>query len=152
MEKILALSWKQPFGTAMLYGKIETRVWNTNYRGLVLICTSKAAYSQHSVIGISGNRQFIRMCEAMIRDTKTLDLNGYAIAIGRLVDCRPMTKEDEDKCFVAYREPWVDGNEKQRQLYCHVYEDVKAIEPFPWKGSQGWTELDEETKSKIKFI
>jgi len=28
-ETILALSWKQPFATAMLYGKIETRVWNT---------------------------------------------------------------------------------------------------------------------------
>lgn len=37
-------------------------------------------------------------------------------------------------------------------LYCHLYEDVKPIKPFPWKGSQGWKKLDRETIDKIQII
>lgn len=150
-ERILALSWKQPFGSLMLHGKIETRVWDTKYRGPVLICTSKSAYSEEAVLSISGAYQFQRLCQRLLKD-KTLDLNGYAIAIGKLVDSRPMKSNDEDKCFVKYREPWVDGNRKVRQLFCHVYEDLQAIEPFPWRGSQGWRELNQSELSLIKRI
>src|SRR5690606_24193687 len=111
-EKILALSWKQPFGTAMLYGKIETRTWYTDYRGLVLICTSKQPYNEEIVKLISGEDLFVKMCIAMSKDTGTLDLNGYAIAIGRLKHCRDMSPEDEEKAFVKYRP----------DLYSHIYE------------------------------
>lgn len=141
-EEIRALSWKQPFATAMLHGKIETRTWNTDYRGLVLICTSKASYDEATAIRICGELQFIRMCRVISKDMDTLDLEGYAIAVGRLVDCQKMKPDDEDKTFVKYR----------NDLYCHVYEDIKPIEPFAWKGSQGWRKLDRETISKIKFI
>jgi Fe-S cluster biosynthesis and repair protein YggX len=117
----------------MLYGKIETRVWSTPYRGKVLICTSKLAYDQETVKRICGEDLFFKMCVAMNKDSGSLDLNGYAIAIGRLVDCRPMEKEDEEKAFVNYRP----------DLYSHIYEDVKAIKPFPWKGTQGWKTVDQ---------
>jgi len=66
---------------------------------------------------------------------------GNAIAIGRLVNCRPMNPEDEDKCFVQYHP----------DLYCHIYENVKAIKPFPWKGMQGWTILTSEQIRQIQF-
>ena len=49
---------------------------------------------------------------------------GKAIAIGRLVHCRPMLPEDEDKCFVKYNP----------DLFCHIYEDVRPIEPISWRG------------------
>src|SRR5690606_2314359 len=114
-EKIMALSWKQPFATAMLYGKIETRTWNTNYRGLVLICTSQKPYDVTTVGSICGDKLLANMCKAMRNDSGTLDLNGYAIAIGRLVDCRPMSIEDEEKAFVKYRP----------NLFSHIYEDVR---------------------------
>lgn len=131
-KKMLALSWKQPFGTAMLHGKIETRTWKTNYRGWVLICTSKAAYNHEVVKNICGESLFIQMCFAMKANSGTLDLDGYAIAVGRLVDCRRMKLEDEAKAFVRFRE----------DLYCHIYEDVHPIKPFPWKGAQGWKKVD----------
>lgn len=140
-NKMLALSWKQPFGTAMLHGKIETRSWNTNYRGPVLICTSKRRYEWEAVKRISGEDLLDQMIGSMNSLTGTADMNGYAIAVGNLIDCRPMVKEDEAKTFVQFREG----------LYCHVYADVRPIKPFPWKGSQGWKTVDPEIVKNIEF-
>lgn len=138
--EVRALSWKQPFASLMLHGKIETRTWNTKYRGLVLICASKAPYSESQLMDLS-DWQCVRITKALKGTDyyKSYPL-GKAIAIGRLVDCRPMKKEDEEKCYVKYRS----------DLYCHIYEDVKAIAPFEWKGSQGWKKLEQETINKIK--
>lgn len=138
-KKLMALSWKQPYAELMLHGKIETRTWHTYYRGWVLICGSQSGYTSKQIENISGIIQKGRIHESL-RNANII--GGYAIAIGKLVDCRPMQKEDEDKCFVEF----------YPDLYCHVYENVQAIEPFPWKGTQGWKEVDPETKNKIKLI
>lgn len=128
-EKLLALSWKEPFATLMLHGKIETRSWKTNYRGLVLICASKRGYSTEKIHNICG-AQFQRVMSLLIDNKINFrPTEGYAIAIGRLTDCRPMIKADEEKTFVAYRPG----------LWCHIYEDVRAIKPFPFKGGMKWT-------------
>jgi len=141
-QKLLALSWKQPFATAMLYGKIETRTWNTNVRGWVLICTSLKAYSEDIEHKLCGTDLYYKMLSAMNRDSGTLDLNGYGIAIGKLVDSRKMKPKDADKCFVKWRE----------DLYCHVYEDVRQIKPIIWKGTQGWKEVTKDIKSTIVVL
>lgn len=145
-QKLMALSWKQPYAELMLHGKIETRTWHTNYRGWVLICASKKGYNFDQVYDISGNKQIVRITETLGRNNDHF-LNNYrsgiAIAVGRLVDCRPMRrKEDEDKCFVEWH----------RTLWCHVYENVRAIEPIPWKGTRGWKEVDLNFKNQIKFL
>ena len=130
---MLALSWKEPFATLMLHGKIETRTWSTNYRGLVLICASKTPYNNKQLINIVG------------RDYSIISLGntlGKAIAIGELVDCRKMKPEDEDLCFVKYRP----------DLFCHVYKNVRAIKPIPFKGKQRWSKLDDEFINKIQKI
>lgn len=67
---------------------------------------------------------------------------GYAIAIGKLIDCRPMTKDDEEKCFVKY----------SPNLFCHVYENVRPIKPIIWKGVQGWKIVSFDIIEKIEFI
>lgn len=133
------LGWKQPYANLMLHGKAETRTWPTKYRGLVLITASKIPYSDNKIIEISGIRQFNR-----IRlNLKGSHLRyGYAIAVGRLVDCRPMQVEDEYKCFVQY----------QKGLYMHVYEDVKPIVPIQIKGAQGWRKLSKEFIDKIEYL
>lgn len=136
-----ALSWKEPYGTLMLHGKIETRNWDTNYRGLVLICTSKQPYSLDKVLSISGRIQMDRILTLFQRNPQHTPF-GYAIAIGRLIDSRDMNVTDEDKCFVQW---WPD-------LYCHVYIDVTPIVPFPWKGSQGWRTVSKSIINQIKFI
>jgi hypothetical protein len=140
---ILALSWKQPFASLMLCGKIETRVWKTKYRGEVLICASKKSYSLKELNDICGQYQLYRIFDTLHCDLGCVDdLCGLAIAIGRLVDCRPMQKTDEDNCFALYNP----------DLWCHVYEDVREIKPFPFRGKQGWSKLDKTTFDKIEYI
>lgn len=112
----------------MTAGKIETRSWPTNYRGLVLICASLTPYSNTELDAIAGPAQFVRLKHITNSLPEFVHVLGHAIAIGTLVNCRRMTKADEDATFVAYR----DG------LYCHIYENVIPITPIPWKGAQGW--------------
>ena len=147
-EEIRALSWKQPFASLMYYGeKIETRTWSTKYRGLVLICVSKKPYTPQELFRITGPLQMIRINDLFVKQTG-MDFHkigkataGTAMYIGELVDCRKMKREDEDKCFVQFNPG----------LYCHVYKNVRRIEPFPWKGSQGWKKLSAEDKAKINI-
>ncbi len=151
-----ALSWKQPFASLMLHGKIETRTWETKYRGLVLICASKTAYSEAQILSISGEVQTQRSFLTII-DAERKQYLGHAIAVGNLVDCRPMRLCDEDKCFVEYREPWIENQAngkppKDKMLWCHIYEDVKAIKPFPWTGVQGWKEVSQEIIDSIVYL
>jgi len=114
-EAIRALSWRQPFGTLMLHDKIETRTWKTGYRGLVLICISKLPYTKGQIKEICGHRQHLRIGNLFYEHSLSKkDHLGYAIGVGRLVDCRPMTPEDQDDCYV----------EIKYGLYCHIYEDV----------------------------
>lgn len=142
-EEIRGLSMKQPYASLMLYGKEETRTWHTNYRGLVLICVSKAPYTIDSILNIAGKNQFARIMDIVQKEQLSGRYNntlGKAIAVGRLVDCRiwaienpERTKESEDKCFVKY----------QFGLYRHIYENVRAIEPFDIKGKLNYFPLTE---------
>lgn len=143
-----ALSWREPFASLMLppFNKIETRSWSTKYRGPVLICASQKAYSGNTVARICGEKQWYRIIDLIsnkeLYGPGHISASGNAIASGYLVDCRPMTKADEEKCFVQYFP----------DLWCHVYEDVRPIKPFPWKGTRRWAILTEEQISKIQSI
>ena len=142
-ETIRCLSWYQPYASLMLHGKIETRKYPTKVRGKVLICSGKRQLKEFDLFYISGERQTGRIYEAL-RVSNIKEPLGMAIAIGDLVDCRPMTKEDADKCYVRYRE--------DIKLWCWIFENIRAIEPFEIRGKQGWGILDEQTKSKIIII
>lgn len=143
-EPIRALSWKEPYGSLMLppNNKIETRTWDTKYRGLVLMCASKLSYSWSTVREISGSVQFDRILSVYSNKEFKEEYNGKAFAIGRLIDSRPMKKSDEDLTFCEF----------YSGLFCHVYSEVRHIEPFTWKGTQGWKTLNEEEKSKIILL
>lgn len=143
-EEIRALSWKQPFATLMAHDKIETRTWYTSYRGLVLICASKKEYGEKELIRIAGLDQYNRINQIvkdMGRD-KMLECRGHALYVAELAYCRQMTAYDADDCFVAFN-PF---------LYCHVYKNVRAIKPIPWKGTLGWKKLDPDFISQLEFI
>lgn len=142
--EVRALSIKQPYAALMLppVCKVETRTWPTDYRGWVMICTSSVPFRIWQQIPISGDRQLQRMDRAMEQlDERVIDSCGEAIAVGRLVDCRPMTHADQDRCYVRFKPG----------MYCHIFEDVMPIHRFPWKGSLGYTEMHEESKQKIKL-
>lgn len=157
-EPIRALSWKQPYASLMLHGKVETRTWSTSYRGLVLICASLKRYDQEVFYSISGQEQYDRIHKTIDVYDTTADM---AIAVGRLVGCRLMKKEDENLTFVEYRDPWqIERVSKKtgktkiitQRLWCHFYKDVKPIEPFDWKGTQGWKTLSPEEIKQIQII
>lgn len=73
-----ALSLKQPWASLVASGKksIETRKWKTNYRGDLIICSSK---------------------------TVDIDPAGYALCIVELYHIEPMKPEHEkDACIKLY--------------------------------------------------
>jgi len=141
IEELKALSIKQPYASLILYGKIETRNWFTEYRGDILICSSKTPFGLQDIQNISGLRQTNRIIDTLPGYFNTAPL-GKAIAIGTLVQCRPMHKDDEDLCFVPWRE----------DLWCWVFDNVRAIEPIPWRGQLGLVDVGDHIKSKIVWV
>jgi len=146
-NEIRALSWRQPYASMMLNGKrFETRTWNTNYRGYVLICASITPYNLLELSKFSSMTQYNRVLAALgiqglAKKQHNLPL-AHAIGVGRLIDCRPMIKEDEPQAYVDY----------DRFLFVHEYDQVTPIKPFPWKGSQMWRQLTEVEKTLITHI
>lgn len=97
-----ALSVKQPWANLIASGEktIETRKWSTDYRGDLLIVSSRSP---------------------------RIEPAGYALAVARLVECRPMTRQDErEACCPLYPD-----------AYAWVLTDIRAIKPFPVKGHLG---------------
>ncbi|HOV64004.1 MAG TPA: ASCH domain-containing protein [Spirochaetia bacterium] len=101
-----ALSVKQPWANMIASGEktIETRKWGTDYRGELLIVSSKQP---------------------------KIEPAGFALAIVKLLDCRPMTKRDEvAACCGIYP-----------GAYAWVLEFVRRIKPFPVRGQLGLYEV-----------
>ncbi len=114
-----AISIRQPWAWLIAEGlkTIETRTWETSYRGELIIAASKTKMTR--IMTESLNREFPR-----------LEYNieyGKGIAIARLVDCRPMTLDDEDD---AQCEIYDDA-------FSWVLDNVRKIEPFDIKGQLG---------------
>jgi hypothetical protein len=137
-SKILALSWKQPYAELMMHGKVETRSWDTKYRGLVLICASKVPYTLAEVSKLSGDQVNPRFAQNYILNYP----KAAAVCIGRLIETWPMEEKDEIACMVKYRPG----------LYCHKYSDIQRIEHIDWKGSQKWKVVPKSIIDQIKFM
>jgi hypothetical protein len=136
---IRALSWKQPFAALMLHDKYETRTWDTDYRGFVLICATQKPYALNEMFEIMGAENFNRA----INMVPSLNLiEGHAIAVGVLANTWRMRKWEEQETFVAFKE----------NLFVHRYKNVRAIKPIPFKGGQKWQRVPEEIINQIEFI
>jgi hypothetical protein len=105
-----AISLKQPWANMIASGQktIETRTWPTKYRREILIVSSKKP---------------------------PIEPAGYAVAIATIIDCRPMTRDDEKAaCCKLYpgARAW-------------LLADVRKLrKPFPVKGRLGIYEVDVE--------
>ena len=102
-----ALSIKQPWANLIAAGKktIETRVWSTRYRGPLLIVSSKRPPIMPA---------------------------GYAVAVVDIIDCRPMTPDDEEAACCPFHENAV----------AWVLRNIRAIEPFPVTGQRSIFDVD----------
>lgn len=121
-----ALSVKQPVGTLISLGlkPIETRVWQTKYRGDILICGSLNWF--HGILNYPR-----LLTDNELR--KIYPLKGKAICVAKLVNIRPMVKEDEKlACCPIYP-----------GAYSWILEDIRPVKPFPVKGKLSLFEVDD---------
>lgn len=113
-DSMKAISIKQPWANLIASGQktIETREWSTSYRGQILLVSSKIP---------------------------KIEPAGFAVAVADLVDCRVMTKADEDaaQCSIY------------PNAFAWVLQNVRAIEPFPVKGQLGLYEVDIKPESLL---
>jgi hypothetical protein len=140
-EEVRGLSMKVPYSHLMLLGKVETRVKGTEYRGWVLICTSKTEYTYPEVKAISGLFA-TQIGEYMNGRNPEL---GNAIAIGKLVSVDKLRMGD------SYPQTFVDVPNQPKQLYGYTFEGVSRIKPFPVSGKLGVFPLDDEIINQIEF-
>lgn len=109
---IKAISLHQPYASmiALKSKTIETRTWSTNHRGDLLIVSTR----KPELPGF---------------------LCGYALCIVDVIDCRPMTLEDEK----AARFKWSPGR------WAWVLSNIRKIErPFRVRGRQMIYEVEVE--------
>lgn len=102
-----ALSVKQPWANMIAAGEktIETRTWSTDHRGDLLIVSSKSP---------------------------NIAPAGCALAVVRLVDCRPMTERDQlEACCSVYP-----------GAIAWILEDIRPVEPFPVRGRIGLFDVE----------
>jgi hypothetical protein len=140
-EPLRMLGWKQPFASLMLYGKIETRTWDTAYRGKVLLYATLQPFTLEELYPFCSD-SLIEKIYNKIQHDPAKDFLGLAFATGYLVHTRKMKPADEDQCFVNYDE----------KRYCHIYKNVQRIAPFALKGSQGFVSLYPHRKEHLKII
>jgi len=111
-----ALCLKQPYASWIAEGKktIETRTWKTNYRGRFLVVASRGL-------------DLLRELELAVENYPI----GQALAIAKIVNCRPMTEQDEmAACCKLYDGAWA-----------WLLSAVWKIKPFPVKGQLRFFEV-----------
>lgn len=111
-----ALSIRQPWANMIASREktIETRKWATTYRGDILIVSSLVP---------------------------AIAPAGSALAIARLVDCRPMTRHDERAaCCTVYD-----------NAYAWILEDIRAVTPFRVKGQLGLFDVQFQRSECAEF-
>ncbi len=121
-----AVSVKQPWALAIASGlkTIETRTWSTDYRGPILIVASKKPDAA----------QLKMAMEETDGEIAEKIEYGKALATANLVDCRPMTEEDEDAAMC----------EVYPGTFSWVLADIVRMAPFEQKGQLGLYDVDFE--------
>lgn len=121
-----ALSLKQPWASLIRdrYKLIETRTWKTDYRGDLLICSSKII----DRLNMEHFKDFYRNEPEPDSDFPL----GQAIAIVEVVDCVPMEKEHEHTALC----------EIYPNAYSWILNNIRPIKAFPVKGQLGIFDVD----------
>lgn len=120
-----ALSVKQPFASMIAVGEktVECRTWPTQYRGELLICSSKGdGYIDYTDMGL---------------DEDPILPGGMALCMAKLVDCTRMIKADLD--YAMLPEEWEKDALKGFAWHLRL---LYQIVPVPVKGKLGIYNLD----------
>jgi hypothetical protein len=134
-KKMKAISLKQPWADLIKSGAktIETRVWKTDYRGDLLICSSQKVDKEAM--------EYFRwlFAEHELDDIKL----GHAICVAELFDCRLMTKDDETQ---ALCDVYGLGRWKAKSF---LLRNIRPIKPFPIKGQLNIFDIDVKPEELI---
>lgn len=162
-ETVRTLGLYQPFATLMGHGKIETR-WVQAGRmapfpeGTYLLYSTQKAYTDNEFGNIAG--EWAADGWELAWQDDTLQLDGYALWVGKLVKRSYLQPNERMNAFVGYPSQYFDGskyysfNEKGDPIYLWGlhFENVKRIKPFIFKGKQGVGILTKEQKELIEFV
>lgn len=124
---------KQPWASLIATGKktIETRTWQTKYRGDLLVVAS-LQLDKHAALVLP---RIVHPLPPPAGDKHTYPL-GQAVAVVRVVDCRLMKKNDVTAaCCDVYGGAWA-----------WILEDIRAIQPFSVKGRLGIFEVSDHPR------
>lgn len=118
-----ALSVRQPFAGDICCGDktIELRTWRTDYRGELIICSSK-----------SGVKYWLERKGVYYKSPM-----GAIICKVKIVDCRPATKADAEAAMC-------DPEDIQDGMWAWVLEDVVSLQPKPVKGKLNFYDVPDE--------
>lgn len=132
MVRMNAIVVNQPFAHLILSGQklFETRAWQTRHRGELLIVAGKALHSGSVLLTDARGKQTMQVARDYARtlpESRRGTFLGHALGIVKLVDCRPMKREDEAQAFT----PYISG------LFTWELTEVRLITPLPVSGRQG---------------
>jgi hypothetical protein len=141
-----AISIQQPFAALIATGqkRLETRTWQTDYRGPLLICAGAKSHSlldfydfQSEILGLRNNSAKSRFHV----EKKLAFTFGKAICVVDMVGIRPFKKGnvmENDACC-----DWYPGS------FAWELENPRLIEPFEVKGKLRLFEVADEL---IKYL
>jgi hypothetical protein len=110
--------------------RVENRTWYTRYRGTLYIHAGKSRQWLTSTV----DDQLFEIDEPTGLYVDDMAF-GAVVAIARLVDCLavdPILRGAYDEKY-----PWLRAHKHVNGPYCWVLDQVKRIEPIPYKGAQG---------------
>lgn len=116
-----ALCIKQPWASLVVTGikKVECRTWKTNFRGPVLICSSK------------GDVEWEDGGDPLVLP------GGMALGVVELLDVRPMTKADLETAYLPD-----DWRADALKGYAWHVSPLYGVVPFPTKGKLNLFNID----------
>src|SRR5687767_10873250 len=156
-EPMRTLGLYQPYAEMMLHGKIETRWIRAGTKppfplGPYMLYACKSDYPLTTLSQIAGEKQYKRITETI----NGLQLiRGAALCTGDLVKIIYIIPGMDDQTFVRYQGPMEyknkAGNIVKRVRVGLIFENVRRITPFPFKGKQGVGILSAEDRKKISY-
>lgn len=145
---IRTLAFYQPFASLMLHGKKETRWVKKGKKppfpkGIYLFYTTKNQCTPKLLQEWSGDEIYKVIIDTISNDP-SLELNGYAIGIGELVDVRLMEKSDESKAFVIFKgerkvEKFIKVKNQKKLVivtqsqWLLTFKNIRRIHPFSFR-------------------
>jgi hypothetical protein len=120
-----ALSLHQPYAQLIAEGHktLESRTWNANHLGDLLICATKRFEIYPST------KKILKGLGIVSSDPKELNY-GCAICIVEITHCRRFERKDDMKVLCA----WFNG-------YVFEFKNIRQVKPIPITGRQRFFEI-----------